>query len=145
MTYQFQYATALERCSMLSSFEGRDYVGGDGESLFLTVKITEQDKPLILTYMEQAARDMETRLDNMVTSTEYDTDGFTWELRTEETRWNPDKRMDNSVREALVGYAMARWLEDRKPARKAAYDEIWNGSATMAVANLYRKRAPELD
>ena len=51
MTYEFEYIKAIDKCEMLSSFEGRDLVGDSGESLYLKIKITEQDRPLIRTYL----------------------------------------------------------------------------------------------
>ena len=73
---------------MLSSFEGRDLVGDSGESLYLKIKITEQDRPLIRTYLEQAARSLEEGMSKIITSSAYSEEGFVWEVRTEDTRWN---------------------------------------------------------
>ena len=63
MTYEFEYIKAIDKCEMLSSFEGRDLVGDSGESLYLKIKITAQDRPLIRTYLEQAARVLEEGMD----------------------------------------------------------------------------------
>lgn len=71
---------------MLSSFEGRDLVGDSGDSLYLKVKITEQDRPLIKTYLEQAARALEEGMAKIITSSAYSEEGFVWEVRTEDTR-----------------------------------------------------------
>lgn len=144
MTYGFSYNDAIDRCVMLSSFEGRDYTGDSGDSLFLKVKITEQDKPLIRTYLGQAARMLEDGMSRIITAATYDDDGFSWEVRTEETRWNVNKKLDENLGEALVGYSMMRWLSDRKPDRIGIYKNLWEDMSVMCVKNMYRKNSPAL-
>lgn len=75
MTYEFEYIKAIDKCEMLSSFEGRDLVGDSGESLYLKIKITEQDRPLIRTYLEQAARVLEEGMAKIITSSAYSEKG----------------------------------------------------------------------
>ena len=74
MVYEFTYSAVISRCKMLASFEGRDYTGDSGESLFLRVKLTEQDEPLLLSYLEEAARRIEERVARMVSA------GWMWGL-----------------------------------------------------------------
>ena len=144
MVYEFTYSSVLSRCKMLASFEGRDYTGDSGESLFLRVKLTEQDEPLLLSYLEEAARRIEERVARMVSASEYTEEGFTWTLRTEETRRNVNRELDRNISEALAAYTMMQWLADRKPARVEMYRSLWEGSSAMAEANLYRKNPPTL-
>lgn len=144
MTYKFEYAKAIEKCGMLSSFEGRELVGDGGESLYLRVRITEQDKPLIREYMERAARSLEDGMSRIITSSEYSEEGFVWEVRTEETRWNVNRKLDENLTDALVGYAMAGWLSDRKPDRIGVYKSLWEDMSVMCVRNMYRKNPPLL-
>lgn len=144
MVYEFSYSGVVARCKMLSSFEGRDYVGDSGDSLYLRVKLTDQEDPLLIGYLDEAARRMEERVSRMVLASEYTDTGFTWTLRTEETRWNVNRDLDRHISEALAAYAMARWLEDRKPSRVEMYRSLWEGSSAMAEMSLYRKNPPTL-
>ena len=105
MVYEFSYSGVVARCKMLSSFEGRDYVGDSGDSLYLRVKLTEQEEPLLIGYLDEAARRMEERVSRMVLASEYTDAGFTWTLRTEETRWNVNRDLDRHISEALAAYA----------------------------------------
>lgn len=144
MTYGFDYKDALEKCGMLSSFEGRDHVGDGGDSLYLRIKITEQDRPLIVTYLERAARELEDMAARIITESSYTPDGFTWEVITERTRWNVNKKLDENMMDALTSYAMMEWLSDRRPDRAAVYKQIWTDMAAMCVGNIYRKNPPSL-
>ena len=126
MTYEFEYIKAINKCEMLSSFEGRDLVGNSGESLYLKIKITEQDRPLIRT------------------SSTYSEEGFVWEVRTDDTRWNVNKKLDENLLDALVGYSMMGWLSDRKPDRIGVYKSLWEDMSVMCVKNIYRKNPPLL-
>ena len=137
MTYEFEYIKAIDKCEMLSSFEGRDLVGDSGESLYLKIKITAQDRPLIRTYLEQAAA-------KIITSSTYSEEGFVWEVRTEDTRWNVNRKLDENLLDALVGYSMMSWLSDRKPDRIGVYKSLWEDMSVMCVKNIYRKNPPLL-
>ena len=129
---------------MLSSFEGRDLVGDSGESLYLKIKITAQDRPLIRTYLEQAARVLEEGMAKIITSSTYSEEGFVWEVRTEDTRWNVNRKLDENLLDALVGYSMMSWLSDRKPDRIGVYKSLWEDMSVMCVKNIYRKNPPLL-
>lgn len=129
---------------MLSSFEGRDLVGDSGESLYLKIKITKQDRPLIRTYLEQAARVLEEGMAKIITSSTYSEEGFVWEVRTEDTRWNVNRKLDENLLDALVGYSMMSWLSDRKPDRIGVYKSLWEDMSVMCVKNIYRKNPPLL-
>ena len=144
MTYDFEYIKAIDKCEMLSSFEGRDLGGDSGESLYLKIKITEQDWPLIRTYLEQAARVLEEGMAKIITSSAYSEKGFVWEVRTEDTRWNVNRKLDENLLDALVGYSMMSWLSDRKPDRIGVYKSLWEDMSVMCVKNIYRKNPPLL-
>lgn len=143
MELKFKYSDVMDRCRMLSSFEGREYVSKSGESLYLEIKITEQDEPLILSYMEQAARSLQEMMARMVTGAEYAKEGFTWEIRGEETRWNAGNLFDRSVHEAIVSYVMMNWLSEKKSARAEMYKTFWEDMGTMCVRNVMRKMPPK--
>lgn len=142
MVYEYKYDSVFERCVMLSSFEGRDASSQSGESEYLKIKITEQDKPLILSYIDSAARMLQERMARMVTSAEYDIAGFTWVVRTEDTRWNVNTKLDKNIQEALVSYAMMNWLSERKAGRVELYKQLWVDMTQMCVENIFRKNPP---
>ena len=129
---------------MRDAIEGRDLVGDSGESLYLKIKITAQDRPLIRTYLEQAARVLEEGMAKIITSSTYSEEGFVWEVRTEDTRWNVNRKLDENLLDALVGYSMMSWLSDRKPDRIGVYKSLWEDMSVMCVKNIYRKNPPLL-
>lgn len=142
MVYEYRYDEALERCVMLSSYEGRESADGSGETKYLQIKNTEQDRPLILVYIAAAARLLQERMSRMITSAEYNETGFVWTVRTEETRWNVNTKLDKNIQESLVSYAMMNWLAERKPDRVDMYRQLWQDMTQMCVANLFRKSVP---
>lgn len=143
MEYELKYSLALDRCKMLSSYEGRDAVGESGDSLYLNVKITEQDEPLIRKHLEDAARALEEQMARMIVSAAYNDDGFVWELRTDMTRWNKLRAFGGNVLEAVVSHAMSEWLTDKVPARTEMYKNLFTDMGKMAVNNLFAKMPPQ--
>ncbi len=142
MKLNFKYSDVMERCRMLSSYEGRDHMNEGGDSLYLEVKITEQDEPLLLTYMGQAAHMLQEQMNRMITGSEYTDKGFVWDIRAEETRWNPNKKFDDNLHEALVSYVMMNWLSEKKSSRTELYKTLWEDMSKMCVQNIYRKMSP---
>ena len=142
MIYKQKYADIVSRCVMLSQFEGRDYYADNGESLYPLVKITEQDKPLIITYIEEGAHRLEEQIERIVSSSSYTEDGFEWVLRTEETRWNADKDFEANATDALKSYAMSLWLDGRKSDRKDWYMNQYTELSALCQRSIMRKSAP---
>lgn len=142
MEYELKYSLALEKCKMLSSYEGRDAVGESGDSLYLRVKITEQDEPLIKRLFKNSAKVLEEQMARMIVSANYEMDGFVWELRTDMTRWNNLRAFGENVLEAVVSYAMSEWLADKIPIRSGIYKNLCADMGKMAVNNLFAKIPP---
>lgn len=143
MEYEFSYDKVIERCKMLSSFEGRDFVGQSGDSLYLTVKVTDQDVPLLLQYAGQAAKELQERMSRMISSATYSSDGFSWSIRSKETRWNINTALDRNVEEAIVSYVMAGWLSGRKEDKVPMYKQMWDDISMQCVQNIFRKMPPQ--
>lgn len=143
MDYELKYKDVRDRCVMLSEYEGRDYYDDNGESLYLTVKITEQDYDLLATFLHDGARKMEGGLNRMITAAEYTDEGLKWTLRTDETRWNEKVEFGTLAVEALASYVMGQWLDGRRTDRKAAYDAIFNDMMGALMQNLTRKSVPK--
>lgn len=143
MEYELKYGLAMEKCKMLSSYEGRDASSESGESIYLKVKITEQDEPLLRSYMEKAARMIEERISRMMVSSEYGADGFRWRMRTDETRWNKLRDFGGNVLEAVVSYAMGEWMSDKIPGRTEMYKGMFADMSVMVVKNIFFKMPPK--
>lgn len=142
MIYRQKYSDIMEQCVMLSQFEGRDYRSEDGESLYSVVKITEQDKPLVLGYIQEGAHRLEELIDRMVSATSYTDDGFEWNLRTEETRFNPSKDFGKNAEDAMKCYAMSLWLDGRKNGRKDWYMDMYTELSVLCRNAVMRKMPP---
>lgn len=142
MEYEFLYDKVIERCKMLSSFEGREYVSQSGESMYLTVKITEQDVPLLLGYAARAAKSLQERMSRMIVSATYSEEGFKWNIRSRETRWNINTALDRNIEEAIVAYSMASWMEGRKDDKVPMYRQMWEDISLQCVQNVFRKMPP---
>lgn len=142
MIFEFDYNKAIDRCKKLSSFEGRDAIGGSGENIYLSIKITDQDVPLLKEFFNTAALVLEESCAKIVVSSDYNNAGFIWNLNLDTRRWNEQRNLNKYVEEAIVSFAMMKWLEERKSERKNAYVEIWEDMFQKCTMNLFRLRAP---
>ncbi len=161
-TIKYEYSEAIERCEMLSAFEGRNAVDANGESLYEMVKIVAQDKDLLMAYMGTSARLLEESFAPVVTESTYvdvavaevkDADGnvttpeqipgFTMVLDRDEERWSAGKRdFERYLTEALSSYAMWQWLMDKVPERANVYGELWQQMSAATTNALHRLSAP---
>lgn len=144
MNITFTYTDIISQVKMLTAFEGRDYVNGDGDSMFLSVVVTEQDEPLIITYINQALNALSTRFERMIDGITIADTHTTWSLRTTQTR-HPKANgatLNKHLKEAIVSYTLMNWFAERKADRVAMYSDLFNGSAELAAKNLFSKAAP---
>ncbi len=155
-TIDYKYSEAFEKCAMMSAFESRNAVDANGESVYQTVKIVDQDTDLLYTYFAEAARLLEEAFAPVVTASVYadkeSTDattnvttypGFKLTLDRDENRWVGGKRDFNRyLTEALTSYALWRWLADKLPDRAGVYGELWQQMSAAAVNALHRLNAP---
>ena len=142
MNFHFDYSKAIGRMKMMSSFEGRNAVSGDGSSNYLQVKITEQDEPIIKEYAVTAALQIEENIARVVRSSDYSDDGFTWDLDLDTPRWNNKRNLNMYVEEAVVAYSIMKWVEENRPERLQPFQEIFNDMMVRVVDCVFRLRAP---
>lgn len=141
------YSSVLERCVMLSSYEGREAYDTTGKSRYASIHINTNDEPLVLGYIYQSEADLRNRLDDMIDSVEQDEDGYTWTLKAEAKRLK-DKGywpVDQWMQEAMTAYAMRMWLSDasRKPERVQFYDELYHNMVKVIEDFVFKKQEPE--
>lgn len=144
MEFGINYNTSLiERCRMLSSYEASGMTDGEGESLFLDVRIVGSDIPLLREYFSAAALTIEENLGSIVLSAAYDNDGFTWNLRLG-SRWRGNNRvLRKYIEEAMTNYAMAQWMAKKgNDKRSAVYLSVWNDMLGKCVSMAFRTKAP---
>lgn len=135
----------MQRCRMLSAFEGREAKGGDGNSLFTSVVITDGDEQVMRAYFAEGAHLVE----GMVRS-RLDEDGT--DINDEEASYNFINSMasksklcfSNGVKEALAAYGMHRWLADKLPQRSDAYKQMWLDLVHTAVKVVLVKQRPKM-
>lgn len=142
MNFHFDYGELIGRMKMLSSYEGRNSIAGDGTSNYLKVKITEQDEPVVKEHISDAALRIEENIASAVHSSEYSETGFGWDLKLDTPRWNNRRSLSKYIEEAVVAYAMLKWVEENRPERVAAYSEIWNDMISRVVECVFRLNAP---
>lgn len=141
MFVSVNYDDVITNCEMLSQYEGRDYYGEDGGSLYLQVKITGQDHDLMRTYISDGAMKVADMISRLITYSEYKSNGFQWTLRTEETRFKYFKMGDKLIN-ILSSYAMGKWLDGRKSDRKEAYEAMFAEECECLRKTLLYKSPP---
>lgn len=144
MDIAFKYKEIIDNIKMLAAFEGREYVNTEGKSLFQSIIVTEQDFPLVKSYIHQAINSLQEQLARMILYTTQTDDETVWQIRGEQTRYNPSTQtaLQKHLYEAVASYAMMKWMEERKPSRVAMYADLWQGSSQLAAKNIFRKDAP---
>lgn len=141
MEIAFTHSSLMDRCEQLSSFEADGKFDANGESRFMEIHINSVDKLLVQQYITQARLTLEERIQDMITSSSSDTDGFTWVIR-EDTRWGKDGRFAKHCEEAIIAYAMAEWLRGKLDDRVPFYERLFNNSLNLAVKNIFTKQEP---
>ena len=155
-TIDYKYSEAFDKCVMMSAFEGRNAVDANGDSVYQTVKIVDQDADLLNAYFAEAARLLEETFAPVVTESSYvdkeSTDettkvtsypGFKMVLDRDEDRWAGGKRdFKRYLTEALSSYAMWQWLTDKLPERANVYGELWQQMSLATTNALHRLNAP---
>lgn len=155
-TIDYKYSEAFDKCVMMSAFEGRNAVDANGDSVYQTVKIVDQDADLLNAYFAEAARLLEETFAPVVTESAYVDKEFTDEttkvtsypgfkmvLDRDEDRWAGGKRdFKRYLTEALSSYAMWQWLTDKLPERANVYGELWQQMSLATTNALHRLNAP---
>lgn len=146
MEFTVSYNEAIQRCMMLTSFEGKNHTDGEGESLFSETVITTQDRPLITDYLNCGAMIIEESIARLVLSSSYsgDTDGQVWSLQLRlSDRWNGNRTdFTQYLQEALVSFALSKWYDLKWPDKVAKYVTLWEESLNRIVSNAFRRSQP---
>lgn len=141
------YTAVLNRCVMLSSYEGREAYDTTGKSRYANIHINTNDEPLVLGYIYQSEAELRNRLDDMISAVDESTNGYTWTLKAEDKRLKDKGRwpVDQWVQEAMTAYAMRMWLSDaaRKPERTQFYEELYRNMVKAIEDFVFKKQEPE--
>jgi hypothetical protein len=128
--------TPMERCRRLSAFEGKEAKGGDEGSLFKSVMLTEQDKPLLIGYFREGCdlcQDMiGSRLKEGANGYMVDDDGATFDFDGNMPS-RARKSFGNALCEALTSYGMYKWLANKMPERSEQYKVMWEQMIKLCV------------
>lgn len=143
MVFDYTYTELLERCKMLSSYEGRNSHTADGESNYIDIKIGTQDEPLLKTFLQQGAHIVESGIGKVVDST-YTTDGFEYDLDVDTERWVKDDTLKKNIFETVVMFAMKLWMSYNNNSRSESYESVYQNMLSACVKNAYRKKKPNV-
>ena len=141
MDISINYSTVIARCKDFSAFEGREYFSQDGESLYSSVLITDQDDDLVNGYIVTSMQLIEEVIAKKAACS-FTTSGCTFALEVDESRFVKQGSLGKNIEEASVAYAMSQWLKERKPERFEAYDTIFKEMCSVIRTNVYTKKRP---
>jgi hypothetical protein len=140
------YSDILERCKMLSSYEGRDRYDANGTGIYEKVIITEQDEPLINSYLSQSLLALRERLEDMIEAVDDTTAGQeTWTMKFQQKRYDSKgyKGLVTHLGEALASSVMTAWLNFVGVQDRASfYQTVYENEAKLISDNLHTKAAP---
>lgn len=140
------YASIIDRCKMLSAFEGGEATAGDGQSRFPDIIITRQDEPLVKSYIDQAVQQTYNKLEKIIASTSSAlTDALSWTLRSD-TLWPEAKsgrQLDRHIEETIVAWTMQCWLDYKHSERSKFYGEMFINYISLAEQNISASEAPK--
>ena len=145
MNITIPYSEPLERCKMLSAFEAREST--NGADLYDSVRITQKDEQAIRAYIVQAAELLEARI-GIVLEEEGDYSNasqVTWNVHEDAARRSTGatgKSFVKAAQEAMVAFAMSRWLETKVQQSSASYKGMWADLSEAAVRIIKTKRKP---
>lgn len=135
----------MERCKMLSSFEGRDTYDANGKSSFEDIVIHSVDEHLVTTYIEQGVAHVRHVVEDMILSVSPTDGGEEWTFRTDQRRYY-SKGLSNikkNIDEAISAYVMSKWLGDRKNDRVEFYNTLFQNEIVLISDNIFSKGAPK--
>ena len=140
------YSTVLNRCKMLSAFEGRDRYDAAGRDLYSQVAIAEQDSDLIMDYLKRALVAVREGLDDMITAIDVTSSSQeVWTLRSVQRRWDKKgyTKLGTNLHEALAASVMAAWMSYKGiQDRSTFYQTLYDNEMKLISDNLHTKAAP---
>lgn len=129
----------IAQVAMRASFEGRSARDTDGSSLYDTVRVTEQDHPLLESFIADARDNLVAQYPDLAT---INTGNVVYTI--ESSVW--DTNLETAVQAQSIGfivnYCCRRWFELRLPAVVQSYQD----RAALCILNLntilYSRKAP---
>lgn len=143
-----EFANILNRCEMLSSFDGREALTQSGESNYKQLRITSQETDLLKTYIGQAVNNIESKLGGAIESVSStdNADKVSFAFASDSSRRSGNSSVfKRCLLETIVAFVMKRWYEDKASDRSNAYHALYEDMLISAKNIAYKKTKPTLD
>ena len=124
----------------LSSYEGRTIVNGDGESMYESVHLTEQDMPIVNVSISHALSQIAAALRLVINDVARTADGGVVITLVKDRTLNVGGCTDKAMKELLASYVMYEWLQDKSETRSEAYKLIFENMLAAIRSTISRKR-----
>ena len=163
MAIEIRYETVVNRCKLLSSYEAQASADKAGDTLYMSIKMTEKENGFIIAHLKEASRMIESRLNSSLDLTIDTDDGITegvggitaMTIADMESVNNKGKiivsvsedyDMDmkltrrgsfaKSLAETMVAWIMGQWLMEKVQQRGEAYMRMYEQmlDATRVIA-----------
>jgi len=149
-TVKVSWASVYSMLERISSYEGRSAVTPSGDSDFLNVHITDQDKSFVEDYISHGTSAVEESLGNLISDVEFGTNATTSDKETTykfviDTNRVGTATLSSMIVEAIASYAMRQWVSERKPSRMEFYSNLYTQMVSSITRSLTRKSKPSLD
>lgn len=137
---EISFAEIFQKAQDLSSYEGRTLRDENGDSLYPSVHLTEQDEPIVIGYVAHGLPQIASALRIAVTSAVQGADGGALISLVTDRTLNTGACSKPSFIEMLAAYVMYMWLQDKDATRSEAYKLIFGNMVDAVKSTISRKR-----
>lgn len=131
------YTDIMETCKDLALYEAGRLKDGNGESMYDSVIIGEQDEEAVRRFVQIGCAELSSLLRYATDGVELDGDTVCLRFIEEKNRNLPSA---NTVVHTLASMAMALWLEDKSQSRSESYRAIAGNMVKAVKKSINRKR-----
>ena len=139
VTRRIEWQNVAKRAMKLSAYDARDAVDANGETQFVSNRMTDSDLPAVEEWTREAAHILESRMAPVLTCDgEYDEVGVTWSV-IHDCKGNGFVK---SAEEALAAWVLSQWFANRQTAMSERYAGVWANMSLAAVKLLKVRKRP---
>ena len=147
-----EYSSIISECKRFSAFDGRHGAGADGNPMYKTVALTDDEDDLMKSYIREGWKLVESRIaTSLNVESSFNASGITVNINSDAERAAggtlsvANSSLKKSMEETLQSFLMYRWLEDKIPTRSQNYYNIFNLMLASAVKIALTKAKPTLE
>lgn len=147
-----EYSSIISECKRFSAFDGRHGAGADGNPMYKTVALTDDEDDLMKSFIREGWKLVESRIaTSLSVESSFNASGITVNINPDAERAAGgssavvNSSLKKAMEETLQVFSMYRWLEDKLPTRSQNYYNMFNLMLASCVKIALTKKKPELE